>query len=92
MTLLGREAPDLSCTVFFDEWEVKVLETLHTKKTTEKPERPLTIAAAILIIAQLGGFFARPSDPPPGTQRMWRGLIRFYGMVDGFRLAHDRPP
>jgi hypothetical protein len=28
MTLLGREVPDLPCTVFFDEWEVKVLEAL----------------------------------------------------------------
>ena len=35
MTLLGREVPELPCTVFFDEWEVKVLEALEWQKANE---------------------------------------------------------
>ncbi len=27
-------------------------------------------------IAQLGGYLARASDPPPGNAVMWRGLSR----------------
>ncbi len=84
-TLLGREVPDLPCAVFFDEWEAKVLEVVEQNKGRLK--RPLTLGDAITAVARLGGYLARPSDPPPGSKVLWRGFIRLDGMVDGYCLG-----
>ena len=92
MTLLSREVPDLPCTVFFDEWEVTVLEALEEKRRKPPLERPLTLVEAITSMARLGGYLARRSDPPPGTKVLWRGLIRLSGLVEGYRLARPRGP
>jgi hypothetical protein len=92
MTLLSREVPDLPCTVFFDAWEVTVLEALQEQRTKAPLKRPLTLAEAVTAVARLGGYLARRSDPPPGSTVMWRGLIRLGGMVEGYRLARSRSP
>jgi len=34
-------------------------------------------------IASLGGFIGRKSDGQPGWQTLWKGLIRFFDMIDG---------
>jgi len=83
-TLLGREVPDLPCTVFFDEWEAKVIEALEKKKGRLK--QPLTLRDAITAVARLGGYLDRPSDPPPGSKVLWRGFLHLNGMVDGAQL------
>jgi len=87
MTLLGREVPDLPCEVFFDEWEVKVLTVVAQRYQKDPLDKPLTLAHAITTVARLGGYMARPSDPPPGAKVLWRGFIRLDGMVDGYRLG-----
>jgi hypothetical protein len=92
MTLLSREVPDLPCTVFFDEWEVRVLEVLEEERGKPPLERPLTLVEAITSMARLGGYLARRSDPPPGAKVLWRGLLRLSGMVEGYRLAQPRGP
>ncbi len=92
LTLLGREAPDLPCTTFFDESEVEVLEAVVEEQTGRTLERPLTLAEATMVIARLGGYLDRPSDPPPGSKVLWRGFITLDGMVVGFRLAKARGP
>jgi hypothetical protein len=33
-----------------------------------------TVGRYLLKIAQLGGYLARASDPPPGNMVMWRGV------------------
>ena len=38
-------------------------------------------------IAQLGGYLARASDPPPGNMVMWRGLARLTDIELGFILG-----
>ena len=92
MTLLGREVPDLPCAVFFDEWEVTVLEAVEEQRTKNRLEQPLSLADAITAVARLGGYLARPSDPPPGSTVFWRGFIRLDGMVVGYRLGMPRGP
>src|SRR3972149_1874950 len=47
MTLLSREVPDLPCTVFFDRWEVTVLEALQEQRTRAPLERPLSLTEAV---------------------------------------------
>lgn len=94
MTLLGREVPELPCTVFFDEWEVKVLEAIEAEKGKKGVKPPFTLGAAILLVATLGGYLGRPSDPPPGAERMWLGLIALQHQATGYELAMRqlRPP
>lgn len=87
MTLLGRQVPDLPCEVFFDEWEVKVLTVVAERQKKGPLERPLTLADAMTAVARMGGYMARPSDPPPGAMVLWRGFIRLDGMVDGYCLG-----
>lgn len=89
MTLLGREAPDLPCAVFFEKWEVKVLDALQKRQANGQDPRPLRIGDAISLVAKLGGYLARSSDPPPGTGCVWKGMIRLCAMADGYRLAAE---
>jgi len=94
MTLLGREVPDLPCTIFFDEWEVKVLEALEAEKGKRGKKPPFTLGEAIILVAKQGGYLGRRSDPPPGAESIWKGLIRLYDRAEGYRLATLRlkPP
>jgi len=102
LSLLGRDVPELPCDVLFDEWEVRVLEALRqqreqarnqskrtkkTKKSEAKQKPPILLGEAILDVAKLGGYLARPSDPPPGAECIWTGLVRLCMMADGYRLA-----
>ena len=93
MTLLGREVPELPCTVFFDEWEVRVLEATEARKGKGGKKPPFTLGQAILLVAKLGGYLGRPSDPPPGAERMWLGLIALQHQATGYELAmHELQP
>ena len=94
MTLLGREVPDLPCEVFFDEWEVRVLEALEAKKGRRGKKPPFNLGQAIILVAMQGGYLARRNDPPPGAECIWKGMIRLYDRAEGYRLAtlDLRPP
>ena len=39
LVLLGRQVPELPCDIFFDPWEVKILEALQQQKTPRKGGR-----------------------------------------------------
>jgi hypothetical protein len=90
MALLGREVPSLPCDVFFENWEVKVLEALQEQRPQAKAERPLRLGTAITLVAQLGGYLARGCDAPPGTECLWKGMIRLSGMAEGYRLSETK--
>jgi hypothetical protein len=102
LTLLGREVPEIPCDVFFDDWEVRVLEALRPPPSPGqggkrgkrgkgakggKEKRPLLLGEAITQVAKLGGYLARGCDPPPGAECLWKGMSRLSGMADGYRLA-----
>jgi len=90
MTLLGREVPELPCTVFFDEWEVKVLEALERDKGKRGKKPPFSLGEAIILVARQGGYLARSSDPPPGPKCIWKGILYLYALTAGYRLAAIR--
>jgi len=92
MTLLGREVPDLPCTVFFDEWEVKVLEALEQDKGKRGMKPPFNLGDAIILVAKQGGYLARRSDPPPGCKCIWKGILHLNNLATGYRLATIRGP
>lgn len=95
MTLLGREVPDLPCEVFFDQWDVKILEEIEAREGRRAKKPPFTLGQAIILVAKLGGYLARRSDPPPGAESIWKGMIRLYDRSEGYRVAalhYARPP
>jgi hypothetical protein len=87
MTLLGREVPELPCEVFFDEWEVKVLEAMEAKNGKRGMKRPFTLGETIILVAKMGGYLGRRSDPPPGAECIWKGMIALFHRTEGYRLA-----
>ena len=79
LTIQGRQTPDVGCESFLEELEWKTL--LHYKyQSPIPPENPPTLKEAIAIIAELGGYVPRKGCHP-GTQVMWRGLIKLHHMA-----------
>jgi hypothetical protein len=76
---LGRETPDVPCTVFFAEAEWKGLVAFVTKKP---PANPPTLREAVRMTASLGGFLGRKSDGQPGTQTLWLGLQKLEAITE----------
>ena len=72
---LGRETPDAPCTVFFEDAEWKALVCFMNKSPRE-PTKPPTLNQATRMVATLGGFQGRKSDGEPGSETLWRGLLR----------------
>jgi hypothetical protein len=75
LTKLGRETPNVPCTVFFEESEWKAL-VCYTTRQPVSPAQPPTLREAVRMVAGLGGFLGRKGDGEPGTKSMWIGLQR----------------
>jgi hypothetical protein len=93
LTKLGREVPDLPCTVFCEEDEWKALATFMTKRPVIDGKPP-NLRQYTRMLASLGGFLGRKGDGEPGTKSIWLGQQR----LDDFKIAwkllvpHLRPP
>ena len=74
LTMLAREYPDASCDTIFieDEWKIAYM-MIYRKKP---PDKPVTVATMLNLIAQLGGFLNRKNDGEPGPTAIWIGLQR----------------
>jgi hypothetical protein len=75
LTKMGRETPDVPCTVFFEEYEWKAL-VAHITQNPVPPFVPPTLREAVRMVASLGGFLGRKGDGEPGTKTTWIGLQR----------------
>ncbi len=91
LTRLGREMPDLPCSVFFEEPEWKALCAYH-HKTSTPPAEPPTLASAMRMVAKIGGFLGRKGDGHPGATLLWRGLDKLAFITDTFRIFHPALP
>lgn len=90
LTMLGRETPDVPCTVFFTDLEWKAL-CCYVNKTAEPPQQPPTLQEAIIMVACIGGFLARKGDGNPGTQTIWRGLLKLDTATEMYAvLTHQK--
>jgi len=47
---------------------------------------PDMLGDAVKLVARLGGYLARNSDPPPGHQLMWQGYTTLRMMCEGYSL------
>jgi len=70
---LGRETPDVPCTVFFEDAEWKAL-CAHMTQNPIPPSQPPSLSQAMRMVATLGGFLGRKGDGEPGTKSIWLGL------------------
>lgn len=86
LTKLGRETPEVPCTVFFEDAEWKALVAYKTQNPIP-PEKPPTLHDAIHMVASLGGFLGRKSDGEPGTQTLWLGLQRLDDLTEMWRTC-----
>ena len=75
LTKLGREVPDVPCTVFFEDAEWIALTAFLTQNPIP-PSEPPSLREAIRMVASLGGFLGRTGDGEPGTKSLWLGLQR----------------
>jgi len=85
LTMIGRERPELPCTVFFKEIEWKAL-CCYVYQTPVPPEKPPSIGKLVFMVAGLGGHLGRKGDGFPGTQTLWRGLIQWYAATKMYAI------
>jgi hypothetical protein len=86
MTLLGREAPELPPEILFSDLEIKVLKAYAKKKELQAPD---CLGSMVKLVAKIGGYLGRKSDPPPGHQLLWEGYSKLQLMCEGFALWDD---
>jgi hypothetical protein len=55
--------------------ELRILDRLVKINSATQP-RQYMLSHYLTKLAQLGGYLARNSDPPPGNETIWRGLTR----------------
>lgn len=72
---LGREIPDVPCTVFFEDCEWKALVAYKTQNPIP-PDNPPHLREMLRMVASLGGFLGRKGDGEPGAQTTWLGIQR----------------
>ncbi len=71
MVMLGRETPELPAEMLFSDTEIMVLKDFAADRRL-KPQ-PDNLGHAVLVMAVMGGYLNRRSDPPPGHRIIWRG-------------------
>jgi len=83
MTKLGREVPDVPCTVFCEQDEWKALVSFILKRPIIDGTPP-TAREYLRMVGSLGGFLGRKCDGEPGTKSIWLGQQR----LDDIKLAY----
>jgi len=86
LTKLGRETPDVACTVFFEDAQWKALVGYKTQNPIP-PENPPTLGEAMRMVASLGGFLGRKCDGHPGTKTLWLGLQRLDDLTEMWKIC-----
>lgn len=87
---LGRETPEVPCTVFFEEAEWKAL-VAYVTQNPNPPNPPPTLREAMRMVATLGGFLGRKGDGEPGTKSLWLGLQRLDDLSSMWKLLTVTP-
>jgi len=85
LTMQGREAPDLDCTIYFSNNEWKALTTFMQKDKT-LPPRPPSLNEAVQLLGRLGGHLGRAGDSQPGSEVLWRGMTRLADISEAYRI------
>jgi hypothetical protein len=81
MTMVNRSHPQAPPAMALTDLEIRLLDRLVPDRSTTPPKGSLS--RYLFKIAQLAGYLARASDPPPGNKLMWKGLSRLTDIVFG---------
>ena len=84
ITMLNRSTPLAPPALALDETKIGLLD--HFVKDKIRPRRK-TLGRYLTKIAQLGGYLARATHPPPGNTVMWRGLSRLTDIKLGVMIG-----
>ena len=87
---LGRETPDVPCTVYFEDAQWKALVAYITRNPVP-PAQPPSLREAMRMVATIGGFLGRKSDGEPGTKSLWLGLQHLDTMTAMWKIL-EHPP
>lgn len=79
LTQLNRTAPDISCEAVFPPEQWQPVWLVVQKKPL--PEQPPRLGQFIRILAQLGGYNNRRTEPAPGAQVLWTACRRMFDMT-----------
>ncbi len=63
--------------------EIEVLKAYAKKR---KKKAPVSLGAAVKLVANMGGYIGRTNDPPPGHQIMWYGYSQLQWLCEGYSL------
>jgi len=88
--MIGRETPDLPCTVVFEDYEWKALYVFVFKSRTAVPATTPSLREITRTIGRLGGHLGRKSDGEPGVLTMWRGLQRLPDIAEMWQVFEGR--
>lgn len=90
LTKLGREMPDVPCTVFFEEAQWQAMMVFATQQPP--PAQPPSLRVMARMVAMhLGGFLGRKSDGEPGAETLWRGLQRLDDITEICCIIRQMP-
>jgi hypothetical protein len=89
LTKLGRETPDVPCTVFFEEAEWKAL-MVYVNQNPEPPKQIPSIYEAMRMVATLGGFQGRKGDGEPGAKSLWVGITFLDGLTAMYKIMTQK--
>ena len=81
MTYLGKLCPNLPAKLFLEKEEIKLLY-FSARKNKIVSENIYTIKDMILNLAALGGRKLAPSDGMHGVSSVWKGLEKFYILLE----------
>jgi len=84
---LGRETPNVPCTVYFEDYQWKALHCF-VNRTREEPKIPPCLSDAMRMVAGLGGFLGRKSDGNPGTKTLWLGIQRLDDIAAAWQIFY----
>lgn len=87
LTKLGREVPDVPCSVFFEEAQWKAL-SVYINRNPIPPQQPPSLREATRMVASLGGFLGRKCDGEPGTKSLWIGLQRLDDLTEMWKVLY----
>ena len=88
LTHINRTTPTAPATTILTPEEVTALQ-ITTTGTLSPSDSPLTVRAAIRLIAKLGGFLGRRRDGEPGITVLWRGWQRLSDLTLMWSLASE---
>jgi Transposase DNA-binding/Transposase Tn5 dimerisation domain len=82
MVHISRADPTAPAEVVLTQSEIGTITTLKRFRDKLPRDAALTVRAAVIAVACLGGYLNRKNDPQPGATVIWRGWQRLSSMTE----------